>query len=180
MSINKLNCIIIIILAIVGCNNYNGKLEQYPELKNKKIKLIDTLELINNYDLIGDLNSKNIKVINLNWAGCTSCILEMEDWAYLIKEEELLKDVTFIFFANGELTWNYNYHINNNYCFPFPIFHDPEQLFEKYNKLADLEYEHTAVLNEQNKIIYIGSPIKEPKLLKSFLKCIKRGLKQYN
>ena len=179
MNINKISCIIITILAIVGCNNNNGKLEQYTELKNKSIKLIDTLKLINNFDLtlIGDINTKNIKVINLNWAGCTSCILEMKDWASLIKEEELLKNVTFIFIANGELTWNFNYHINHNY-FPFPIFHDPEQIFEKYNKLADLEYEHTIVLNRQNKIIYLGDPIKEPKLLKSFLKCIKRGLMQ--
>lgn len=169
--------VIIIIVFLTYCQSIKDKSLQYPNLKDRKIVLIDTLPHINKSELNGQIYINNIKVITLLRSGCRACIKEMDNWRQLIQKKEMLQDnsIKFIFIANGNPSYSWNYQIKKEKL-NFPIFLDQTEMFITFNKLEELINENTIVLNRNNEIIFIGSPILKPRLKKSFLRCLKEEL----
>ena len=168
---------LIFVVFLICCQSNKDKFVQYPHLKDKKIVLIDTLPFINKPELSGEKYIKSIKVITLLRSGCRPCIEEMISWKQLIQEKELLQDsaIEFIFIANGKPSYSWNYKIDKEKI-NFPIFLDRTEIFININKLEELIYENSIVINQNNKIVFIGSPVQEPGLKKSFLRCLKEEL----
>ena len=73
--------------------------------------------------------------------------------------------IEFIFIANGKPSYFWNYKINKEKIY-FTIFLDPTEIFININKLEELIYENSIVINQNSKIVFIGSPIQEPGLKK--------------
>ena len=168
---------LIFVAFLICCQSNKDKFVQYPHLKYKKIVLIDTLPFINKPELSEEKYLKSIKVITLLRSGCRPCIEEMINWRQLIQKKELLQDSTivFIFIANGKPSYSWNYQINKEKI-NFPIFLDRTKIFINFNKLEELIYKNSIVLNRNNELIFIGSPIQEPRLKKTFLRCLKEEL----
>jgi hypothetical protein len=95
--------------------------------------------------------------------GCSSCQLGLYEWKLLIDSCRLQPiDIGFIFAVHSSDFKRFNEEVRLD-NFDYPIIYDEHNYFEKLNKFPSAPY-RTFLLDKDNKVILIGSPINNPQL----------------
>lgn len=122
--------------------------------------------------LCSDIWNKPYKVFTyIDSIGCTSCKMGLLEWkAKILLCHQQKIDLDFIFAVHSS---NFNRFeadvlINN---FDFPIIYDYNNDFEKLNHFPPVPY-RTFLLDKDNKVLLIGSPINNPKMWELYKKTI--------
>jgi len=159
----KYTVFILILLCInIACNNKDTDfvakfMKYYPELNQRKIIFGNYLKQINNssaYQSSQLSNSRNIIVITIS-SLCGPCYITIEKWNKYLNSN-MFQNTDILFIANGEYNEAFTNEINK-YNYKFPIFIDESDSFDIKNNLYHKS--DTYLLNSENKIIFLGSPI---------------------
>jgi len=103
--------------------------------------------------------------------GCTSCQLGLLQWSALIdsfRQQQI--DIGFIFAVHSSDFEHFDNEVRLNY-FDYPIIYDYHNRFEKLNQFPPAPY-RTFLLDKDNKVILIGSPINNPAMWALYKKII--------
>ena len=173
------------ILQLFGCNNIQtldnpalilGRPMVIPNEQEWKIGQRDTLIDISN----------DIKIVAYyNFKGCMSCRLkQLRSWELIIREIETLKqkdsiDINLVFIFGCESNNRITSEYINKYNFNYPIMYDKNRNFEKLNKLPTDDLYHVFLLNKNNQVLLVGSPIFSPKLWGKYKNRIKEMHQEY-
>lgn len=135
-------------------------------LINKVVNFNDSLELINAfYELPDDYLSRGIKIVTVIKANCPGCIRHIKYWEDLHKENSLFQEVTFVFILVGEFSHYTVDFFSKDFKTNFLVFYDPDNSFIISNRIVELEYKQSALIDESNKIVLVGSPVTNSNLL---------------
>jgi len=125
--------------------------------------------------ICNDIFSKKFKVlIYVDSIGCTACKFKLFEWGEIIKK--VLKNnsnVSFLFYvhSNDYVKLEEFTQINK---FIYPIIYDKADKLNRLNHLPDNLRFHTFLLNQNNKIVLVGNPVGNPKLLDLYLQQISK------
>jgi hypothetical protein len=166
-------CLLLSVFFIVGCDNQQKDyFVNYPHLKDK---VVDLNEHLIPYNITAKnrtvLNDKKT-VVNIVDGTCSRCIQELKDWQAFIDNQMSGKDVNYIFIAQGQHDFYFEYNVLKKDFLKMPIYLDPEYKFTDSNDLIDAKAEHTMILDEGNKILFLGSPVMNNKNEKEFFKVL--------
>lgn len=110
------------------------------------------------------LSSRFKVLVYIDSMGCIACKLKLLEWKALIDTCKLKAyDIGFLFIvqSNKYIVFEENLSIYN---FSYPIVYDPEGVFNKLNKFPKEDKYRTFLLDEKNRVIFIGSPITNKKI----------------
>lgn len=175
----KLILYCIFLVVVYSCSDSNTEILQ--ELYGKEIfEPIQALHKIATKNrslkdtLIDAFGNKNkFKILSYyNTSECTSCRLkELAKWKNIMSEVKNTQDslinmnnIEFVFIFNvgeqlHELELNLRLHKLN-----IPVMFDMKGEFEKINSLPSPEMFHCFLLDKNNKILIVGSPVKNEKI----------------
>ena len=160
----NLNFMATLLLAIIfiGCKHMPSP----KDMLHRELHLpnIDSLEILyGKTDSAITLHSNNPKIVSYyNLAGCMSCRLkELRNWRCRIMELEhsntLNADFIFLFRADSD-----NEHFMEEFRqtgFNHTVLLDTDGEFERLNELPKDSRYHTFLLDNNNRIILVGSPV---------------------
>jgi hypothetical protein len=122
--------------------------------------------------LCPELWNKSYKFLTyVDSAGCTSCQLGIPQWQQIMDIcQSNHFDVSFLFVVYSLNYENFEYELllDNFDC---PIIYDRRNRFDELNHFPPFPY-RTFLLDKDNKIILIGSPINNPQMLELYMKTI--------
>lgn len=176
--------IIAIILLSIGCNSEKKKTYSILEkMINKKIVFYNNNQYkIEGKDTIIDyVDKKTYKLIVFSdSSSCELCDLHLGEW-YLKNKEAKYYNSNFILII---IVQSKDYHSFEHYAheiYPnFPFIYDPSGIFIKNNELPLEKKYHTFLLNENNEIILVGSPIGNDNVWNLYKKILKEGSMLYD
>ena len=161
----------VFLIAFIGCENKSAWDKKYPSLVNKKIRYTDNLVPYNTEDLEFISKSGNKTLINVVTASCSPCVGELIYWEDIV-DNYIDQDVNLVFIAQGKTDYYFEKSVLEKYKLDIPIFLDEDSSFVKTNELLPALYERTMVLNEDEEIVFIGSPYYDPSKFSAFLQII--------
>ena len=176
----KANLIILIIITFYSCqlsSEKNNIQQMIQEWQGKEIQLPSgTIE----YKIMGrdtscfELWNKPFKIFTfIDSVGCTSCRLGLPQWKEVIESSiGQLLNVSFIFIINSS-DYEMLEHFVIAHDFNYPLIYDYQNEFDRLNHFAQIPY-RTFLLDKDNKVLLIGSPIDNPKMWELYLKVISR------
>jgi hypothetical protein len=98
--------------------------------------------------------------------GCTGCQLGIPQWQQIINTCKIDSiDVGFLFVIQSPNYADLGYEL---LYFDYPIIYDKHKNFDKFNHFPPLPY-RTFLLDKDNKVILVGSPINNPRLLEMYI-----------
>ncbi len=105
--------------------------------------------------------------------GCTSCKLQLLKWKELMTEFDSLtnNNTAFLFYFHPKSKKEIAYILKRDQ-FEHPVCIDDADSINKLNQFPDEMMFQTFLLNKENRVIAIGSPIYKPKIKDLFLKLI--------
>jgi len=121
------------------------------------------------------LSSRFKVLVYIDSMGCIACKLKLLEWKALIDTCKLKAyDVGFLFVvqSNKYNVFEENLSIHN---FSYPIIYDPKGVFNKLNQFPKKDKYRTFLLDEKNRVIFIGSPITNKKIRKSYTEILRGG-----
>jgi len=108
---------------------------------------------------------------NADSVGCSSCQLGLPLWKAFIDSCRLQKiDIEFIFAVHSSNFKRFDGEVRI-YDFDHPIIYDYKDSFDKLNHFPPAPY-RTFLLDKDNKVLLIGSPINNPKMWELYQKVI--------
>lgn len=182
MVINRIKYIIILsCFCLVNCNVFenensvileklNAELKTLNgKFKNKKVILDPELSNSN----FEKTNIKNYNIIVYYDADCHVCFEELEKWEGLIsyfKNIDKSLNINFVLHTENKSRTETNLdEIDFNKSL---VFYDKRNSFYKnYNHVTNKAY-NTMLVDEENKILFIGSPLRSENLKKHYTKLI--------
>jgi len=103
--------------------------------------------------------------------GCSSCQLGLSEWKALIDSCNLQKlDVSFLFIVHSSDFSHFDREVRL-YQFDYPIIYDYQNQFHKLNRFPSVPF-RTFLLDKDNKVQLIGSPINNPNIWDLYKKVI--------
>ena len=179
----KILFLILSFFLFIHCSSDNDKKKK--EIKDivntwlsRVIEIPESLEpiLINAtaHDAFDTYSQKII--VYINSAGCVECSLgkSLPYWVQNIKEiesTELKNRTCFIFIINSNNPKQVASHFHNTQ-FNYPIYFDHTDEFNKRNRLPENPLFHVMLLNKENKVLLIGSPVNNDKMWNMYKKHI--------
>jgi len=103
---------------------------------------------------------------------CPICIQEIYAWESTVKTNKNFHFTNLLFILVGEDNDFTNFHLVDNHKFNFPIFWDKNNDFVKNNNMNFIDFKHTILPDKDNKIVLLGSPINNNKMMKMYNKII--------
>ncbi len=163
----KLSGIIFFFLILSSCGS--SKKEDIKKIvqewQGKEVLVPDgeiTYKVLGRDTLCADLWDKPYKIFTyIDSIGCTSCQLGLPQWKALIdscKQQQL--DVSFLFAVHSSDFEYFGHEVRFNE-FDYPLIYDYKNRFDKINHFPPSPY-RTFLLDKNNKILLIGSPIHNP------------------
>jgi len=121
------------------------------------------------------LLSKSFKILTyVDPKTCASCQLGLFQWkAFIDLCEQLQLDVSFLFIINSTDYQEFEYHLKVD-DFSYPVIYDPDDRFNKFNDFPKELVFRTFLLDIDNKVLIIGSPFKNNKVLNMYINTIKQ------
>lgn len=126
-------------------------------LIGKKMVLVDTLLQINRRELVAQ--EKPLTLVALYVASCNPCLIKMKKWKKLMTQSEDLNKANIVIYAKNSLNWYFDHQVNEVNEFPFPIYHDPADVFARTNDAPQLTYVRSVLLDKTGTVIYAGNPM---------------------
>lgn len=155
-----------LLVAVCGCDGTkNGRTKNHKELYGKQIIMPADAEW---YARGRDTSIKPVNGLKIvayyDSEGCASCKLkELQNWKPLIKEIKSPDNaglaIDIIFIMNPERGDDQFFDSLAKMDFDYPVLCDFDGTFEKSNLLAENSLYNTFLLDEDNKILIVGSPI---------------------
>jgi len=103
-------------------------------------------------------------LVYIDSVGCSACKLKLSGWKAIIDSCKLKAyDITFLFVvqSNNYIAFEQKLYTDH---FEYPIIYDPNNEFNKLNKLPKEEQFRTFLLDENNRVVLISSPIDNAKM----------------
>ena len=167
--------LVIFFSFILGCTtNYEGNLAKYPQIGEINLTFPSSLKPLNiqNGSISAFLTTESPKILLVLRGGCESCQIELNKWHSLIEDQEHLQKVPILAIIIESLNSSLESEILEQKKFPFPIYHDQSEDFIKSNDLQVLIDQRGAVLNEDNRVIFLGSPFIYPEFENTFFRAL--------
>lgn len=173
--------IICLCLLITACNNKKRRLTKLvKEWQGKEILFPENpeLKLYGRDTLCPELFSREYKILNyIDTNGCTECRLKLFDWQMLKEEADSLNlDVSLVFVA-----WVHNYKqledIQKLNRFDTPILYDRTGQADSLNHFPAVPGFQTFLLDKDNRVVLIGSPLNNETLWNLYKKTIQSNKK---
>lgn len=163
---------ILSVFLLVACSS-NQKNPDLQKILNRQMNLPTSGQwiLLNN-DTTRTLEQNKPKIlVYYDSQGCTSCRLrELLVWKSIIQEIENMpynsdtSKVEFVFVISAKKDKQALKIALQQHKFPYPILCDTEKEFERDNLLPDNELLHCFLLDKENKVKLIGSPLFNEKM----------------
>ena len=172
--------ILLVVIALHNCSSKQKGIENMiREWQGKEIIIPQQIE----YKLLGcdtvcsDLWDMPYKILTyVDSVGCTICKMGLSQWQELIELcERHQLNVAFLFVIHSS---DYNLLSNDLIAFEFnyPVIYDEHNLFDKLNRFPPVPY-RTFLLDKDNKVQLVGSPIENPKIWELYKKVITKSQK---
>jgi hypothetical protein len=172
----KLSFILIILCSCQSHSTKNNIEQVIREWQEREIQIpsekIEYMTMGRHDTLCLDFWNKPYKILTyIDSVGCTGCQLGLAQWRKLIDSMLIQQlDVSFLFVVHSSDYEMFEYMlIENN--FSYPIIYDRKNNFDKLNHFLPAPY-RTFLLDKDNKILLVGSPIKNPKMWALYKKFI--------
>lgn len=173
---------LLFIVFIVGCNNNSKILREISLLQQRSIILPKQSEVIFDISKIGiDDTKKALKYVIYNDSmSCSSCAVNrMCLWNVFIEYAQIYNGRLKYYFIYSPAKKDYkmlkNLLLNDD--FNYPVLLDTLGEFEKLNPhLPKNGALHTFLLDENNNVILVGSPLHNKKIEEMFYKIVKEKL----
>lgn len=154
---------ILFLLTNISCNHFKAKREITDIVNNnigREIRFPVSLHPINNVaiDKLWKNNNINMKLVVYTDGDCGVCIAELAKWNQYLKTNKSLFneiDKIFIVYSNNYTFFEYNIEKAG---ITLPFVYDSLNQFIYENRL-DEPLLHTLILNQDNTILLIGSPL---------------------
>lgn len=174
-----------IIILVVSCQNKKTKEIEtvLKEMQEETIRFPYILKatVIGKDTLCpGMFKKENRIVVYFDSTGCSECKMKLNEWADIIhfaRDSVSNLSVLFIVFPQKGKFLSVR-SILKNCKFNYPVFVDSLNQFGVLNKLPKDSRFHTFLINRQNKIVLIGSPIGNDKMWKLYKDYVRKRITQ--
>ena len=105
--------------------------------------------------------------------GCTSCKLQLPKWKRMIAEVDSLTGgrVPFLFYFHPKDSKELRFYLRRD-NFTYPVCFEEDDYINRLNRFpSDMTFQ-TMLLNKENKVVAIGSPVLNPKIKDLYLEII--------
>ena len=105
--------------------------------------------------------------------GCTSCKLQLPKWKRMIAEVDSLTggSVPFLFYFHPKDPKELRFYLRRD-NFTYPVCFEEDDYINRLNRFpSDMTFQ-TMLLNKENKVVAIGSPVLNPKIKDLYLEII--------
>jgi len=105
--------------------------------------------------------------------GCTSCKLQLPKWKRMIEEVDSLTggSVPFLFYFHPKDPKELRFYLRRD-NFTYPVCFEEDDYINRLNRFpSDMTFQ-TLLLNKENKVVAIGSPVLNPKIKDLYLEII--------
>ena len=106
----------------------------------------------------GMSNIKGYKMISLIGSSCLTCIEKINQWNEFLKTNKF-QEAQILFIAVGPPSEDLTHYLNETNELSIPVLIDSSEKFIEKNNLQTY-YQSTFLLDENNKVIMIGDPLK--------------------
>lgn len=179
MKYCALTIILFVLVALTSCKN---RFEREAESVVKEwtgktiVNIPDSNYIVYNgktVDTCSLVKSELMIVSYINRSEATSCMLHLHDWEKFISYIDSLtnKQVKCALIANPENKYEF-IDILEKYGFKHPIYIDEKDVFNKANHFPSKMSFHTFLVDNKNKVIFIGNPINSSGVRESYIKII--------
>ncbi len=163
----------VIAILMFSCNSPRKEAEKVVrEWMGKEVKVPDgiTFKIMGRDTICSDLWNKSRKIlVYVDSIGCTSCRLGLSQWKEKIDTcRSVYPDVGFLFVIHSDNYKKFEREVRFSEL-DYPIIYDYRDEFHKLNKFPPDPY-RTFLLDKNNKVLLIGSPIHNPKIWELFKK----------
>jgi hypothetical protein len=166
----------IFLVVIVNCCNsqQKGIEKTVREWQGKEIEVPEQVEykILGRDTLCSNFWNKPYKILTyIDSVGCSSCQMGLPYWREIIESFERHQlDVAVLFVIHSS-----NYHLLNAELkaseFNYPVIYDYHNSFDKLNRFPPAPY-RTFLLDKDNKVRLIGSPVESPQIWELYKKVI--------
>lgn len=171
----KIWSIVFMFILLYGCNVKQEDIKEVLYWNNRSIAFVpDLLLKVQGHDtLIAGYPDKRYKIlVYVGPHGCSSCQLNLYAWQYLIDSLQISHPEMDVVFVVNVLDFKeFEYFAKTN-KFKHPVFYDTKGTFTKTNKFPSNKTVQVLFLNEDNKVVLVGNPLKNGNILKVFYKLI--------
>lgn len=178
----KYGSVFLLFVFVCACSSNNTRLEKAAiyntlvSLRNRHIQFPNNLvSCINGVQsphayVFGESEYK--MVVYTDSSGCTPCKFPTSEWGYYINQLQILsRNINFVFiFQKESAILEEEFRIQGIY---WPIIYDTANLFIQKNNLPTSARFHTFLLDKNEKIILVGSPVKNKKVWQLYKEMIK-------
>lgn len=157
-------------LLLISCSPGQGELKKYPHFKHQVITFNgDHLKPLNTNLEIEELMRNDKTLLIVLKGGCKDCHEELQFWEKAIAENNWSDGNNILIVILEKLSYLLEHEIQEQTKYTSPIYHDVNGEFIASNNLKPLIYERAAILASNNRITFLGSPFKKPKLMSDFV-----------
>ena len=160
--------VLLVIVFVISCRNNKSANKIVNEWQGKEILIPDSGFT---YNVLGndttprmDLWDKPYKILTyVDSIGCSACQMGLYNWRVLIDScEQFQLDVSFLFVIHSLDYEKLGSDVKFSE-FSYPLIYDYQNSFDKINHFPQPPY-RTFLLDKNNKVQLIGSPINNPKM----------------
>ena len=177
----KSTMFLLIIISTVACNNQeNPNDELFDKLYGSKLVCPQNLENIN--DTIENIDiffSAKVKIVSNVFFGCGQCIndlIELDDFVNSFNSDEI---AVIIYGSTDKSNSGIYTFLTIKPDFKYPIFSDTSNVFISKNKLPEENMAfHTFLVDKNDSIRVIGSPVLNEKIKDLYIKEINKILEE--
>lgn len=179
MKYCELTIILFVLVALTSCKNrFEREAESIVKEWSGKtiVNIPDSNYIVYNgktVDTCSLVKSELMIVSYINRSESTSCMLHLPDWEKFINYIDSLTNgrVKCALIANPENKFEFM-DILEKYSFKHPIYIDEKDVFNKANHFPSKMSFHTFLVDNKNKVIFIGNPINSSGVRESYIKII--------
>lgn len=176
MKYRALTIVLFVLVALTSCKNrFEREAESIVKEWTGKtiVNIPDSNYIVHNgktLDTCSLAKSELMIVSYINRSEATSCMLHLHDWEKFISYIDSLtnKQVKCALIANPENKYEF-IDILEKYGFKHPIYIDEKDDFNKANHFPSKMSFHTFLVDNKNKVIFIGNPINSKGVRESYI-----------
>lgn len=171
-------------LILISCNLFKSEKAKKIEKLNKELIIINDkyknqkiqlAEKISN-EIFQDKKKEAYSIITYYDANCSVCYIELEKWKDLLpyfKEIDSDINIKFILFSDDEIMTEINLD-NSQFPKNLVVFDSRNSYLDTYRHVLTKAY-NCMLLDENNEILFIGSPLNSENIKKHYAKLITKS-----
>ncbi|GHT08877.1 hypothetical protein FACS189426_05590 [Bacteroidia bacterium] len=166
-----------LLLFIGSCNKKPNANEQIIRAwTGKEMMIPDTIhyKILGQDTICSDLWDRPYKILTyVDSIGCTGCQLDLYSWKLLMDSCFEVQPHIGLLFVVCSSDYDFFEQALADYEFNYPIIYDRQNLFDQLNHFPPKPF-RTFLLDKNNKVLLVGSPINSPKMWNLYKKMLTR------